>query len=94
VAYPEITAETVDSHINTALGHIETGSYVEARRYIVMAQTAKKAMHRKEVQDDLWTEWDTEIRDVLAAIASLEAAENRAGRKKGLIRTTVSRALR
>jgi len=91
MAFPEVTAETVDSHINTALTHIESGNYVEARRYVTLAQVAKKALYRSVSEDGKSSEWDAEIRDVLQAINELEAADVKGSAHSRLIKTRVRR---
>lgn len=70
-----VTAETIDGHIASALTYIQSGNYVEARRSVTLAQVAKKALHRSYSADGVSREWDSEIRDVLAAISALEASE-------------------
>lgn len=91
MAYPEVTAETVDGYINTALGYIESGNYVEARRYVTLAQVAKKALYRSQSEDGKSAEWDAEIRDVLQAINELESSDVKSSAHSRLIKSRVAR---
>ena len=81
-----ITATTVDGHINTALTHLANGSYVEARRYVVMAQTAKQALHKSEAEDGKQHTWDTKISEILKSIDVLEASEAKSASRKRTIK--------
>jgi len=91
VAYPEISASTIDSYIKSACDAIVAGSYVSARKYITLAQVAKKALPQEQNTDGVQHKWDAEIRDVLNAITELEAAENRASDQRRGIRVQVRR---
>lgn len=87
-----ITADTVQSYIDSALTHVGSGNYTEARRAVTQAQIAKQALHKSEGADGNQHTWDTKITEILNSINALEAAENKSSRNPGLIRTSVGRA--
>ncbi len=84
-----VTAATVDQYIATALTHIESGNLTEAKRYLTLAQVAKKALHSSESEDGKSHTWDAEIRDALAALATLEAALSKSACRKRTIKVSM-----
>ncbi len=86
-----VTAATVDSDINTARTHMSTGNYVEARRYLAMAEIDKEAMFRQSGEDGKQSTWGNAIAAIFNAIEKLEAAEARTNGHSRFIKTKIQR---
>ena len=87
----QITATTVDGYIKQALDALTADDFLGARKYVVLAQTAKKALPQEMSQDGMTRRWDSMILDVLNGIEVLEAHYKKSQMQTRLGRARISR---